>query len=182
MNVSRVANLIIRIPRCSASRIFIEGVNKLCLSDSLHVRLIFRIILIINDIDMKIRDFFTKFPDEASCKAHFKSEREKQGVVCKRCGHGKHYWLSTREQSQCKKCRFRTTLKSGTLLHGFQLPYHYWYFGMMMLTGTKKSFSAMEVQRQLGHRYYEPIWYMTCSIKYSLPWEKGTTAIRSAMK
>jgi len=26
-----------------------------------------------------------------------------------------------------------------------------WYFGMMMLTSTKKSFSALEIQRQLGH-------------------------------
>jgi hypothetical protein len=34
---------------------------------------------------MKIQDFFKIFLDEASCKAHFKSEREKQGVICKRC-------------------------------------------------------------------------------------------------
>lgn len=117
---------------------------------------------------MKIRDFFAKFPDEASCKAHFKSEREKQGVACKRCGHSEHYWISTRDQYQCKECKFRTTLRSGTLLHGSQLPYHYWYFGMMMLTGTKKSFSALEVQRQLGHRYYEPIWYMLHKIRRAM--------------
>ncbi len=117
---------------------------------------------------MKIRDFFTKFPDEASCKAHFKSKREKQGVVCKRCGHGEHYWISTRDQYQCKKCKYRTTLKSGTLLHGSQLPYHYWYFGTVMPAGTKKSFSAMEVQRQLGRRYYEPIWYMLHKIRYAM--------------
>ena len=117
---------------------------------------------------MKIQDFFKKFPDEASCKAHFKSERDKQGVVCKRCQHQDHYWLSTRDQYQCKKCKFRTTLRSGTLLHGSQLPYYYWYFGMMMLTSTKKSFSALEIQRQLGHLYYEPIWYMLHKIRYAM--------------
>ncbi len=115
---------------------------------------------------MKIRDFFKKFPDEASCKAHFKSERDKQGVVCKRCQHQEHYWISTRDQYQCKKCKFRTNLRSGTLLHGSQLPYSYWYFGMMMLTSTKKSFSALEIQRQLGHLYYEPIWYMLHKIRH----------------
>jgi len=129
---------------------------------------ILRILLIINDIDMRIQDFFRKFPDEASCKAHFKAEREKQGVVCKRCGHREHYWISTRDQYQCKKCKFRTTLRSGTLLHGSQLPYHYWYFGMMMLTSTKKGFSALEVQRQLGHLYYEPIWYMLHKIRRTM--------------
>lgn len=117
---------------------------------------------------MKIQDFFKKFPDEASCKAHFKSERDNQGVVCKRCQHQEHYWISTRDQYQCKKCKFRTTLRSGTLLHGSQLPYSYWYFGMMMLTSTKKSFSALEIQRQLGHLYYEPIWYMLHKIRHAM--------------
>lgn len=117
---------------------------------------------------MKIQDFFKKYPDEASCKAHFKSERDKQGVVCKRCQGQEHYWLSTRDQYQCKVCKFRTTLRSGTLLHQSQLPYYYWYFGMMMLTSTKKSFSALEIQRQLGHLYYEPIWYMLHKIRHSM--------------
>ncbi len=117
---------------------------------------------------MNIQDFFKKFPDEASCKAHFKAERDKQGVICKRCGHQEHYWLSTREQYQCKSCKFRTTLRSGTLLHGSQLPYYYWYFAMMLITSTKKSFSALEVQRQLGHPYYEPIWYMLHKIRYAM--------------
>ncbi len=39
---------------------------------------------------------------------------------------------------------------------------------MMMLTGTKKSYSALEVQRQLGHRYYEPIWFMLHKIRYAM--------------
>tara|TARA_R110002072_G_scaffold34776_1_gene103632 strand:+ start:442 stop:606 length:165 start_codon:yes stop_codon:yes gene_type:complete len=28
-------------------------------------------------IDMKILEFFKKFPDQASCKTHFKAERDK---------------------------------------------------------------------------------------------------------
>lgn len=59
-------------------------------------------------------------------------------------------------------------MRSGTLLHGSQLPYSYWYFGMMMLTSTKKSFSALEIQRQLGHLYYEPIWYMLHKIRHAM--------------
>lgn len=117
---------------------------------------------------MVIREFFKQFPDERSCKVHFKSERDKQGVKCKKCEHQEHYWLSTREQYQCKNCTHRTPLRSGTLLHGTQLPYYYWYFAMMMLTSTKKSYSALEIQRQLGHSYYEPIWYMLHKIRYAM--------------
>jgi hypothetical protein len=39
---------------------------------------------------------------------------------------------------------------------------------MMMLTSTKKSYSALEIQRLLGHRYYEPIWYMLHKIRYAM--------------
>ena len=73
-----------------------------------------------------------------------------------------------RFQYQFKSCKSRTTLRSGTLLHKSQLPYYYWYFGMMMLTKTKKSLSALEIQRQLGHRYYGPIWYMPHKIRRSM--------------
>ena len=41
-----------------------------------------------------------------------------------------------------------------------KLPFQYWFIAMHLLTSTKKSFSAKEVQRQLGHKRYEPIWYM----------------------
>ena len=36
---------------------------------------------------------------------------------------------------------------------------------MHLLTSTKKSFSAKEVQRQLGHKRYEPIWYMLYKLR-----------------
>lgn len=38
----------------------------------------------------------------------------------------------------------------------------------MLLTSTKKSFSALEIQRQLGHLYYEPIWAMLHKIRYAM--------------
>ncbi len=36
---------------------------------------------------------------------------------------------------------------------------------MHLLTSTKKSFSAKEMQRQLGHKRYEPIWAMMHKIR-----------------
>ena len=43
-------------------------------------------------------------------------------------------------------------------MHGSQLPFRYWFIAIHLLTSTKKSFSAAELQRQLGHKRYEPIW------------------------
>ena len=45
---------------------------------------------------MNILNFTTVFPDENSCKIHFKNQREKEGVVCKKCGCNNHYWLQNK--------------------------------------------------------------------------------------
>lgn len=45
-------------------------------------------------------------------------------------------------------------------MHGSKLPFQYWFIAIHLITSTKKSFSAKEIQRQLGHKRYEPIWAM----------------------
>lgn len=114
---------------------------------------------------MRILEFNKHFPDEKSCKAKFKEYRLKHGVRCKKCGRSEHYWKSKREQWECKNCAHRTTLKSGTVMENSKLPYRYWFVAMHLLTCTKKSFSAKEVQRELGHKRYQPIWGMMHKIR-----------------
>lgn len=117
---------------------------------------------------MNLLLFIKEFPDEQSCKNHFLETRIKKGVVCQQCKSTEHYWLKSKEQFQCKKCRFRTTLRSGTVLHSTKLPYMYWYVAMHMMTSTKKGFSAHELRRQLGHKRYEPIWYLMQKIRENM--------------
>lgn len=98
----------------------------------------------------------------------FKQIRDQQGVTCKKCGCTEHYWQSSLWQYECKSCKFRTTLRSGTVLEGSKLPYSYWLTAMAFLTTTKKSISALELQRELGHKRYEPIWAMLHKIRLSM--------------
>ena len=39
---------------------------------------------------------------------------------------------------------------------------------MHLLTVTKKTFSALELQRQIGHKFYEPIWYMMQKLRATM--------------
>jgi len=117
---------------------------------------------------MTLFNFSEKFPDEETCKEYFRHHREKQGVVCKKCGHTEHYWKQDKQQFECKKCKFRTTLKSGTVLHGSKLPFRYWFMTMHLLTSTKKTFSALEVQRQIKHKYYKPIWILMHKLRVAM--------------
>ncbi len=42
---------------------------------------------------MNILKFNELLPDEKSSRNHFKSARESQGVICKKCSSKDYYWL-----------------------------------------------------------------------------------------
>ena len=111
---------------------------------------------------MTLIDFLSHFPDEESCKQKFKAYRDQVGVVCSKCGGTDHYWKKDKEQYECKHCKTRTTLKSGTVMHKSKLPFRYWFIAMHLLTSTKKTFSAKEIQRQLGNRYQSKKLALSC--------------------
>ncbi len=50
-------------------------------------------------------------------------------------------------------------------MHGSKLSFQYWFIAMHLIKSTKKSFSAKEIQRQLGHNRYEPIWSMVHKLR-----------------
>lgn len=109
---------------------------------------------------MKLLDFTKKFKTEEDCKKYLKSRREKQGLVCPRCGCIHFKWKNCRESWECKECGKRISLTSGTVMHNTKLPLMYWFIAIHLLTSMRKSISAAELQRQLGHNRYQPIWEM----------------------
>ena len=114
---------------------------------------------------MNILNFMQRFPDEASCIAYLKEQREQSGVVCKHCGCMEHRWDVNKRSFECKHCHSRQSLRSGTVMEHSKLPFRYWIATMFLLTCTKKSFSTEELRRQLGHKRYQPIWEMTCKLR-----------------
>ena len=118
-----------------------------------------------NFTDMNIFSFTQNFPDENACIAHFKALREQNGVVCPKCGGKEHYWLWNKLNYECKQCHSRQSLRAGTVMEYTKLPFRYWYVAMHLLTSTKKSFSSTELQRQLGHKRYQPIWELTNKLR-----------------
>lgn len=117
---------------------------------------------------MTLFEFSKHFPDERSCKVYLRQQREKQGLSCDRCGSILHYWKKDKECWECKSCKRRISLTSGTMLHRTKLPLLYWFFTIHLLSSTKKSFSALEIQCQLGHKFYEPIWLMVHKIREAM--------------
>ena len=94
---------------------------------------------------MNLFSFSAHFGTEDDCINHFKSERDKIGLTCK-CGSTEHFWIKSRLSYECKKCRSRTSLKSGTIMENSNLSFLIWYKTMFLMSVTKKGFSAKEIQ------------------------------------
>jgi len=117
---------------------------------------------------MTISKFYSLFPTEISCREYLRQMRETQGITCKKCSGEKHFWLRRKEQWQCSKCNFRTTLLSGTLFESSKLKLRIWFQALYLVCNTKKGISSCELQRQLGLKRNEPAWYMMQKIRKAM--------------
>ena len=121
----------------------------------------------IKQLDMNLFSFSAHFGTEDDCREHFKLERDKIGLTCK-CGSTEHFWIKSRLSYECKKCRSRTSLKSGTVMENSNLSFLIWYKTMFLMSVTKKGFSAKEIQKQLGLKRYEPVWAMVHKLRKAM--------------
>jgi hypothetical protein len=117
---------------------------------------------------MNLLNFNDRFPDENSCRIYLRSKREAEGITCKKCGCQKHYWIEAKSKWRCASCLSTINLRSGTIMEKTKLPVKSWFMCIHLMTSTKKAFSALEMQRQLGSKRYEPIWYMMQKIRLSM--------------
>jgi len=117
---------------------------------------------------MNILEFGTLYTENESCITHFRNEREKVGIVCKRCSCKDHYWLTSKNQWQCKSCRFRTTIKSGTIMEDSKFSLLDWYKAICLITFSKKGISAKELQRQFDRKWYKSTWLLFHKIRKAM--------------
>jgi transposase-like protein len=116
---------------------------------------------------MNLFNFTANFGSEEACRLHFKEERDKIGVECK-CGSKEHFWIQSRWSYECKKCRSRISLRSGTIMQSSKLSFLTWYKTMFLMSATKKGFSSKEIQKQLGQKRYEPVWAMVHKLRKAM--------------
>ncbi|HSZ71613.1 MAG TPA: IS1595 family transposase [Cytophagaceae bacterium] len=117
---------------------------------------------------MSLQGLSYVYKDEKLSIEAFKEYRLSKGVVCKKCGAKQHYWLMSKQQFQCVDCRFRTTLRSGTVLQGSKLPYSYFFIAVNLLSKQSNRLTLDEFQKATGHKYYEPLWEFLNKLKSHL--------------
>ena len=116
-------------------------------------------------VNMLLKDFFSRFPDEESCVSYFKEIRQSVGVTCPKCGGTVHTWLNGRGEFQCKKCGCRISLTKGTVMESSRLSMYAWFFTAHLMTSFKQVLSAKEIQHQLEMKEYPPVWLMMMKLR-----------------
>ena len=114
---------------------------------------------------MILSEFYNYFPDESICRQILRCIREQEGVICKKCGSIEHYWKKDKKSFECKECNYRTSLKNGTIIEHSNLPLKYWLATIAFLNIIGGEISALQLQKEIGHKRYEPIWSMLKKIK-----------------
>jgi hypothetical protein len=64
-------------------------------------------------------------------------------------------------------------LKHGTVMENSNLGYRVWLWGLYLMGLTKKGFSALEMQRLIGHKRYEPIWLLMHKVRIAMGHRDG---------
>lgn len=125
-------------------------------------------IIFAENIDMDLFEFNQRFPNEEICNEYLKDLRLKEGLKCKTCNGEQFYWKKDRLMFECKQCKSRFSFRKGTIFENSNVPLSLWFKVIHLVSSTKKTFSALEIQRQLKYKNYETIWEMLHKVRWAL--------------
>ena len=95
-------------------------------------------------------EFFQRFPDEWSAIQYIESRRWPEGVICPYCHSERSSRQRDRRYHQCKDCRKKFTVCTGTIFHRSHIPLDKWLYAMYLLQTARKGISSMQLSKELG--------------------------------
>ncbi|AMV71194.1 IS1595-like element ISXca4 family transposase [Desulfuromonas carbonis] len=104
---------------------------------------------------LSLAAFLKEYGTEAQCEAVVERWRWPKGFACPACG-AERAIIFRRSRSkifQCNSCRRQTSLISGTVFHGTNLPLTQWFLAIYFVTQGKSGQSILELRRMLGLSY-----------------------------
>lgn len=94
-------------------------------------------------------DFFTAFPDEASCIAFLENKRWENGVVSPYDPTSKVYHRGDGNY-RCKNTGKNFNVRIGTIFEGTKLPLRKWFMAIYLICNHKKSISATQLAKDIS--------------------------------
>ena len=111
------------------------------------------------------------FHDEAKATAHMEADRWPDGVNCPFCGSVNIRRMEGKTQAGmflCNDCRDKFTVRTKTIFERSHIPLHKWLMATHIMAASKKSVSALQLQRMLGLGSYRSAWFMCHRIREAM--------------
>lgn len=93
------------------------------------------------------------FPDEAACSDYLEKLRWMGRFSCPNCGAEAAPWRQSRGRLVCRRCRYQTSVTSGTILEKTRTPLSTWFHAAWLVTTAKSGLSAKTLESTLGVSY-----------------------------
>ena len=95
-------------------------------------------------------EFLRMFPDDQTAIDYIEGRRWPDGIVCPHCGSKRTSRQRQYQYHQCKDCRKKFTVRTGTIFERSHIPLRVWLFAMYSLETTRKVITSMQLSRELG--------------------------------
>ena len=116
-----------------------------------------------------LRDMQNEFPDDKTCLDWLLNNRYPNGITCTNCGviNAKHHFIASRKSYSCQECGHHVHPTADTIFHKSSTPLTLWFYAIYLMSSTRTSISAKQLQRELGVTY-KTAWRMFTLIRSRL--------------
>lgn len=103
------------------------------------------------DTTISAYEFFKTFPDERTAIEYIEGVRWPDGVIqCPHCDGERTSRQKAYQYHQCKDCRKKFTVRTGTIFERSHIPLDKWLYGMYILQTARKGVSSLQLSKELG--------------------------------
>ena len=120
-----------------------------------------------------IQQFFSKFPDDATCLEHVMKARYGLEGCCPKCERETKFSRVTSQRAYaCQWCGWHVYPCVGSPFEASRTSLQLWFYAIYLFTQTRSGVSAKELQRQLGVTY-KAAWRMGHEIRKHMAFVDG---------
>jgi hypothetical protein len=120
------------------------------------------------DYPRNLREFDRLFAHKDACLRFLEQVRwGERGFACQSCG-GREFWTLGTGLRRCKGCRFKNSVKTGTIFESSRLPLKMWFYAVWWITAQKTGVSALDLQRDVGLGSYRSAWLLLHKIRNAM--------------
>ena len=99
---------------------------------------------------ISVYQFFARYPNEQAAINYLESRRWSSGIVCPHCEGERTSRMKDSQYHQCKDCRKKFTVRTGTIFERSHIPLDKWLYGMYILQTARKGVSSLQLSKELG--------------------------------